>query len=205
MPPRKIYYSQLALDITGCLKKVANRVMMDPKNPKIEFCGATFSHGQDLEATGKQKQYPWRDSTKSGWDCQLQGMSATGDSAGELRLQEHCVTQLELYTVYYVVCLCVYQALVAPDQISTFFQYIQAYKPFTDPVLSNTKQYQFMLTKYQPVSSYTDPVPSSTTYNSSSRKRHSSANWIISLFTTHLMSHAQYTWSSSHTSLFNNS
>ena len=26
--------------------------------------------------------------------------------------------------------------------------------------------------------------------------RHSSVNWIISLFTTHLMSHAQYTWSS---------
>ena len=26
------------------------------------------------------------------------------------------------------------------------------------------------MTKYQPVSSYTDPVPSSTTYNSSSRK-----------------------------------
>ena len=26
--------------------------------------------------------------------------------------------------------------------------------------------------------------------------RHSSANWINSLFTTHLMSHAQYTWSS---------
>ena len=26
--------------------------------------------------------------------------------------------------------------------------------------------------------------------------RHSSANWIISLFMTHLMSHAQYTWSS---------
>ena len=25
--------------------------MMDPKNPKIEFCGATFSYGQDLEAT----------------------------------------------------------------------------------------------------------------------------------------------------------
>ena len=37
-----------------------------------------------------------------------------------------------------------------------FFQYIQAYKPFADPVPSNTKQYQLMLTKYLPVSSYTD-------------------------------------------------
>ena len=51
-----------------------------------------------------------------------------------------------------------------------FFQYIQAYKPFADHVPPNTKQYQLILTKYQPVSSYTDPVPSSTTYNSSSRK-----------------------------------
>ena len=76
-----------------------------------------------------------------------------------------------------------------------FFQYIQAYKPFADPVPPNTNQYQLILTKYQPVSSYTDPVPSSTTYNSSSQ-RHSSANWIISLFMTHLRSHAQYTWSS---------
>ena len=48
-----------------------------------------------------------------------------------------------------------------------FFQYIQAYKPFADHVPPNTKQYQLILTKYQPVSSYTDPVPSSTTYNSS--------------------------------------
>ena len=48
-----------------------------------------------------------------------------------------------------------------------FFQYIQ---PFAEPVPPNTKQYQLKLTKYQPVLSYTDPVPSSTTYNSSSRK-----------------------------------
>ena len=36
------------------------------------------------------------------------------------------------------------------------FKYIQAYKPFADPVLPNTKQYKLILTKYQPVSSYTD-------------------------------------------------
>ena len=64
---------------------------------------------------------------------------------------------------YSAVC----QASVSPDQISTFFQYIQAYKPFADHVPPNIKQYQLILTKYQPVSSYTDPVPSSTTYNSS--------------------------------------
>ena len=46
-----------------------------------------------------------------------------------------------------------------------FFQYIQAYKPFADHAPPNTKQYQLILTKYQPVSSYTDPAPSSTTYN----------------------------------------
>ena len=48
--------------------------------------------------------------------------------------------------------------------------YIQAYKPFADPVPPNTKHYQFILTKYQPVLSYIDPVPSSTTYNSLSGK-----------------------------------
>ena len=51
-----------------------------------------------------------------------------------------------------------------------FFRYIQAYKPYDEPVPPNTKQYQLILTKYQPVSSYTDPVPSSTTYDSSSPK-----------------------------------
>ena len=51
-----------------------------------------------------------------------------------------------------------------------FFQYKQACKRFADPVPPHTKQYQLILIKYQPVSSYTDPVPSSTTYNSSSCK-----------------------------------
>ena len=51
-----------------------------------------------------------------------------------------------------------------------FFQYIQAYKPFADHVPPNSKQYQLILAKYQPVSSYTDPVLSSTTYNSLSGK-----------------------------------
>ena len=46
----------------------------------------------------------------------------------------------------------------------------KAYKPFADPVSPNTKQYQLILTKQQPISSYTEPVPSRATYNSSSGK-----------------------------------
>ena len=34
---------------------------------------------------------------------------------------------------------------------STHFPYIQAFKPFADPVPPNTKQYQLILTKYQPL------------------------------------------------------
>ena len=44
-----------------------------------------------------------------------------------------------------------------------FFQYIQAYKPYADPVPCNTKQCQFLLTQYHIVSPYTDPVPAGTT------------------------------------------
>ena len=66
-------------------------------------------------------------------------------------------------------CVCVCQASVTPDKISTF-SIIQEYKSFADHAPPNTKQYQLILTKYQPVSSYTDPVPSSITYNSSFRK-----------------------------------
>ena len=52
--------------------------------------------------------------------------------------------------LYSVVCeWC--KASVTPDQISTFFQYIQAYKPYADPVPCNTKQCQFLLTQYHQV------------------------------------------------------
>ena len=44
-----------------------------------------------------------------------------------------------------------------------FFQYMEAKKSFADHEPPNTKQYQLILTKYQQVSSYTDPEPSSTT------------------------------------------
>ena len=87
----------------------------------------------------------------------------------------HCVTQLMLYTgdklSSPIFCLWVSVSGISNTRPNLhFFQYIQAYKPFADHVPPNTKQYQLILTKYQPVSSYTDPVPSSTTYNSSSRK-----------------------------------
>ena len=86
----------------------------------------------------------------------------------------NCVTQLKLDTVeklsspiFCCLSVCLWGIGNTWPNLH-FFQYIQAYKPFADHVPSNnTKQYQLILTKYQPVSSYTDPVPSSTTYNSS--------------------------------------
>ena len=90
-----------------------------------------------------------------------------------LQLELYCVTQLMLYTGDKLsspifCCLCV-RHRCHPTK-SPFSQYIQAKKPFADPEPPNTKQYQLILTKYQRISSYTDPEPSSTTYNSSSRK-----------------------------------
>ena len=51
----------------------------------------------------------------------------------------------------------------------------------------STSQYRHILIQYHQVPLLIHHLDS-----------HSSANWIISLFTTHLMSHAQYTWSSSY-------
>ena len=51
------------------------------------------------------------------------------------------------FLVRSVVC----PAMVTSDQISTFFQYIQAYKPCNYPVSLNTKQYQVMLTQHHQV------------------------------------------------------
>ena len=88
----------------------------------------------------------------------------------------HCVTQLKLYTgdkLSSTIFCCLWVSVWGIGNTRPnlhFFQYIQAYKPFADHVPPNSKQYQLILTKSQPVSSYTDPVPSSTTYNSSSRK-----------------------------------
>ena len=59
--------------------------------------------------------------------------------------------------------MCLLQIGVTQTKV-IFFQYIQAYKYFDDPVPLNTKQYQFILTQYhptmcQPVPPHTDPVP----------------------------------------------
>merc|ERR1712067_143335 len=95
----------------------------------------------------------------------------------ELKAQQwNCVTQLKLDTVEKLsstifCCLSVSVSGIGNARPNLhFIQYIQAYKPFADHLPPNTKQYQLILTKYQPVSSYTDQVPSSTTYNLSSRK-----------------------------------
>ena len=70
-------------------------------------------------------------------------------------ITHNCVTQLMLYTgdklsSTIFCCLSVCQGSVTPDQISTFSNiYIQAYKPFADPVPPDTKQYQLILTSDQ--------------------------------------------------------
>ena len=76
----------------------------------------------------------------------------------------NCVTQLKLDTGEKLsspifCCLSVCQSGIGVTRPNLhFFQYIQAYKPFADHVPPNIKQYQLILTKHQPVSSYTDPV-----------------------------------------------
>ena len=111
----------------------------------------------------------------------------------------NCVTQLMLYTgdklSSSIFCLWVCQASVSPDQISTFSNIYRHTSPLlalyhlipssTNLYWPNTSQYRHILTQYH-------QVPLLIHY----LVRRSSANWIISLFTTHLMSHAQYTWSS---------
>ena len=114
----------------------------------------------------------------------------------------HCVTQLKFYTVDKLsstkfCCLSVSGISNTWPNLH-FFQCRQAYKPFADPAhyhlipsstnlyWPSTSQYRHILTQYHQV----PPI----IYH---LVRQSSANWIISLFTTHLMSHAQYTWPSS--------
>ena len=61
------------------------------------------------------------------------------------------------------------------------FQYIQVYRPFADPVPHNTKQYQLILTKYQPALSYILTENHQVPLIIRHLVRHSSANWTISL------------------------
>ena len=119
---------------------------------------------------------------------------------------DYCVTQLKLYTVDKLsspifCCLYVCQASVTPDQVSTFSNKYRHTSPLltlyhltpsiTNLYWQNTSQYHHILTQYHQVPLIIHHLV-----------RHSSAKWIISLFTTHLMSHAQYTWSSLHLYLY---
>ena len=112
-----------------------------------------------------------------------------------------CVTQLMLYTGDKLsspifCCLSVCQVSVTPDQISTFSNIYRHTSPLltmyhlipssTNLYWPSTSQYRYILTQYHQV----PPI----IYH---LVRQSSANWMISLFRTYLMSHAQYTWSSS--------
>ena len=69
----------------------------------------------------------------------------------------NCVTQLKLYTGYKLsssifCCLWVSMSGIGNTRPNLhFFQYIQAYKPYADPVPCNTKQCQFLLTQYHQV------------------------------------------------------
>ena len=76
-----------------------------------------------------------------------------------------------------------------------FFRYIKAYKPFADsvpPKPSSSNLYWPSTSQYRHILIQCHQVPLIIHH----LVRHRSADWIISLFTTHLMSHAQYTWSS---------
>ena len=105
------------------------------------------------------------------------------------------MTQLKLYTVDKLsstifCCLSVSKASVTPDQISTFSNVYR----HTSPLLtlyhllpSNTNLYWPFTSQYRHILTQYHQVPIII---------HHLVNWIISLFTTHLMSHAQNTWSS---------
>ena len=97
--------------------------------------------------------------------------------------------------LYSVVCEWVCEASVSLDQISTFFNMYRHTSPLLTlyhliPISTNlywpsTSQFRHILTQCHQAPLIIHHLV-----------RHSSANWIISLFTTHLMSHAQNTWSS---------
>ena len=84
-------------------------------------------------------------------------------------LRMNCVTQLKLYTFKKLsstifCCLSVSQASVSPDQISSFSNIYRHTSPLLTLYHLIPSSYSFnILTKYQKVSSYTVPVPSSTT------------------------------------------
>ena len=119
-----------------------------------------------------------------------------------IHLTINCVTQLMLYTgdklsSTIFCCLSVRKGSVSPDQISTFSNIYRHTSPLltmyhlipssTNLYWPSNRQYHHILTQYHQVPLIIHHLG-----------RHSSANWIFSLFTTHLMSHAPYAWSSSY-------
>ena len=126
---------------------------------------------------------------------------------------ENCVTQLKLQDLdklsSSIFCVCEWVSECVRDRNDRpnlhFFNIFRYKSPLLSlyQVPSSTNLYWPSTTKYQPVSSYTDSVPSSTNqyhFIIHHPTTHSWANWVFFLFTTHLMSHAQYTWSSSSSS-----
>ena len=92
--------------------------------------------------------------------------------------------------------MCVCEATVTPDQISPFSNIYRHTSPLTTLyhlITSSTNLYWLSNSQYRHILTQYHQVPLII----HQLVRHSSANWIISLFTTHLISHAQYTWSSS--------
>ena len=100
-----------------------------------------------------------------------------------LNLISNCVTQFKLYTLYKLsspifCCLSVCEASVTPDQISTFSNIYRHTSP--------------LLTMYHLISSSTNLYwPSTSQYRHILTQYHQ-----VPLIIHHLMSHAQYTWSS---------
>ena len=105
------------------------------------------------------------------------------------------VLETSWVALYTVVCQSVCEVSVTPDQISTFSNIYRHTSPLltmyhlipssTNLYWPSTSQYRHILTQYHQVPLIIHHLV-----------RHSSVNWIISLFTIHLMSHAQYIWSS---------
>ena len=87
-------------------------------------------------------------------------------------LYVHCVTQLKLDTGEKLsstifCCLCVSEASVSPDQISTFSNIYRHTSPLLTQynlILSSTELYRPSTTMYQPVPPHTDPVPPSISH-----------------------------------------
>ena len=79
---------------------------------------------------------------------------------------KNCVTQLKLYTLCKLsspifCCLCVSEASVSPDQISTFSNIYRHTSPLLTQynlILSSTELYWPSTTMYQPVPPHTDPA-----------------------------------------------